>query len=167
MSQAKRLTLVRHAKSDWADPTLDDFDRPLNARGTRDAPEMAARLVARKLVPTLILTSPALRALTTARVFARVLGCPARRFREVPEAYLASPEQLLEVVRGAGSAAHVMVFGHNPGISELAQRLATDQDTVDMPTCAVASYRAPVAHWKDLAFAGAERDYYDYPKNRP
>lgn len=166
MSNTKRLTLVRHAKSDWADPALDDFDRPLNARGARDAPEMAARLVARKLVPTLILTSPALRALTTARVFAGALGCPARRLRQVPEAYLASPEQLLEIVRGAGSAAHVMLVGHNPGIAELALRLATDQESIDMPTCAVASYRVPVAHWKDLAFGRAERDHYDYPKNR-
>lgn len=72
----KRLTLVRHAKSSWKDPSLDDFDRPLNQRGERDAPVMGRRLKARGARPSLILTSPAKRAKRTARLIAEAIGYP-------------------------------------------------------------------------------------------
>ena len=163
----KRLTLVRHAKSDWSDRSLDDFDRPLNARGERDAPEMAARLVAAGLVPTLMISSPARRALTTAQVFADAFGVPRSRIRQADEAYLASPGELLDLVRKrGGSARHVMVFGHNPGISGFGAWLAGDEPLGEVPTCAVASLQVPVSRWGDLEFGTAQRDFYDFPKSR-
>ena len=163
----RRLTLVRHAKSDWGDASLEDIERPLNARGERDAPDMADRLAAAGLRPTLMISSPAVRALATARVFAKVLGYPIRRIRQADEAYLASPEGLLQVVRGLGGrAAHVMVFGHNPGISGFAARLAGDDAPGDMPTCAVVSLLAGVSDWSELTFGAARRDFADFPKSR-
>lgn len=163
----KRLTLVRHAKSDWGDPSLEDFERPLNARGERDAPEMARRMVEAGLKPTLIVTSPAVRALATARIFARAFGCPARKIRHADEAYLASPGTLLEIVRRLGGRSrHVMLFGHNPGISQFATLLTGDDSLGDVPTAAVVSLAVDAKSWGDLQPGSAERVLYDYPKSR-
>lgn len=167
MAQAKRLTLVRHAKSDWGDPSLTDFDRPLNARGERDAPDMASRLVAAGLRPTLMIASPAARALATARVFARAFDYPETRIRLAQAAYLATPGELLEVVRDSGGrASHVMLFGHNPGISGFAAWLTGDDSLGEVPTCAVASLLVPARKWSELEFGRAARDFYDFPKSR-
>jgi phosphohistidine phosphatase len=161
----KRLTLVRHAKSDWNHPALADIDRPLNARGERDAPVMAARLADAGLVPTRILTSPALRALATARIFARALGYPAGRIRQVPAAYLASAAMLLDLVREfGGRARHVMLVGHNPGISALTSLLTGGDSPGEVPTCAVTSLLAPLRDWRELAPGRATLDLYDFPK---
>jgi len=163
----RRLTLVRHAKSDWSDASLTDFDRPLNARGERDAPEMARRLVEAGLRPTLMISSPAARALATARVFAEAFGYPGKRIRLAEAAYLATPGELLEVVRHSGGrATHVMLFGHNPGISGFGARLAGDDALGEVPTCAVASLRVPARKWKELELGTAQRDFYDFPKSR-
>ena len=163
----KRLTLVRHAKSDWGDPTLEDFERPLNARGERDAPEMARRCAAAGLKPTLIVTSPAVRALATAKAFAKALGYPARKIRHADEAYLATPGALLEVVRKLGGrSSHVMLFGHNPGISQFAALLADDDSLGELPTAAVVSLAVDVKSWSALEPGGAERVFRDYPKSR-
>lgn len=162
----RRLTLVRHAKSDWGDASLDDFDRPLNKRGQRDAPEMAQRLLAAGLVPTRIVTSPAVRALATARAFADAFGYPASRIVLADEAYLATPEQLLDVVRRhGGRARHLMLIAHNPGISSFGARLAGDDSPCEVPTCAVTSFLVPAAGWNELAFGSARRDFHDFPKS--
>ena len=87
-----RLTLLRHAKSSWEDDRLDDSDRPLNERGERDAPLMGRRLRARGARPTLILTSPAVRARRTAQIVAREIGYPAEFLQREEELYLASPD---------------------------------------------------------------------------
>jgi len=163
----KRLTLVRHAKSDWKHGLLADIDRPLNARGERDAPVMAARLAGAGLVPTRILTSPALRALTTARLFVCSMACPSRRISEVPEAYLASPAMLLDLVRRhGGRARHVMLFGHNPGISALTALLTGGDSPGEVPTCAVTSVLVPLRDWRELAPGSAALDFYDFPKKK-
>lgn len=162
----KRLTLVRHAKSDWSDRALDDFDRPLNERGRRDAPDMAMRARAAGLVPTLMISSPARRALETAHVFADALGYPRPRIRQPDEAYLASPGELLDLVRKrGGTARHLMLFGHNPGISAFGAWLAGDDSLGEVPTCAVTSLLVPVKRWNELEFGSARRDLYDFPKS--
>jgi len=167
VSRAKRLTLVRHAKSDWGDPALADFDRPLNARGERDAPDMANRLVEAGLRPTLMISSPAARAVATARVFAEAFGYPEKRIRPAQAAYLATPGELLEVVRHLGGrATHLMLFGHNPGISGFGAWLTGDDSPGEVPTCAVASLLIPVRKWSEIEFGRATRDFYDFPKSR-
>lgn len=127
---------------------------------------MAAYLVAAKLAPALVITSPATRALATARIFASVLGYAADRIREAEDAYLASPTELLDLVhRLGGRSRHVMLFGHNPGISRFAGLLAGDDSPGDMPTCAVISLVAQLRDWLELQRGQAVLDFYQSPKN--
>jgi phosphohistidine phosphatase len=145
---------------------MTDADRPLDSRGEDDARDMAASLVAARLVPTLMITSPAVRARATARIFADAFGCAADRIRLAPEAYLAPASELLDLVRRLGGRArHVMLFGHNPGISHFAAWLAKEPVPGDLPTCAAVSLLAPLENWGDLRMGQATRDFYDFPKN--
>ena len=164
----KRLTLVRHAKSDWSLPGQVDWDRPLNKRGQRDAPEMARRLRSRKLKPDLMISSPAVRALSTASVMARELKVAATQLRQDERLYLASPPDLLAVVRElGGDAKHLMVFGHNPGITEFANQLSTGERIDNLPTCGVFTALFEVADWGDLGWQSGQEAEFDYPKNLP
>ena len=164
----KRLTLVRHAKSDWSLPGQNDWDRPLNKRGQRDAPEMARRLRSRRLKPDLILSSPAVRALTTATVMARELKVPAAHVQQDERLYLASPSDLLAVIRElGGEAKHVMVFGHNPGMTECANQLSAGDHIDNLPTCGVFTAQFDIAAWSELDLNGGQDAEFDYPKNHP
>ena len=162
----KRLTLVRHAKSDWSLPGQADWDRALNKRGQRDAPEMARRLRARKLKPDLILASPAVRALMTASIMARELKVPAGHVRQDERLYLAAPADLLAVIHELGGPAkHLMVFGHNPGITDFANRLSAGDRIDNMPTCAVFTATFDLDDWSALDWESGQDAVFDYPKN--
>jgi phosphohistidine phosphatase len=162
----KRLTLVRHAKSDWSLPGQNDWDRPLNKRGQRDAPEMARRLRSRRLRPDLILSSPAVRALTTATVMARELKVPAALVLQDERLYLASPPDLLSAIRElGGDARHLMVFGHNPGLTECANRLSAGDQIDNLPTCGVFTAQFEIATWGELDWHSGSGAEFDYPKN--
>ncbi|MGP3536371.1 SixA phosphatase family protein [Microbacterium sp. RD1] len=139
-----QLALARHAKSDWADSSVDDHDRPLNARGRRDAPEVARRVMRSGVRPELLLTSTALRARTTAELFAEVFGAEVT---EHPELYLADPPTLLRVARESG-AAEVLVVAHDPGMSALVSELAGRE--VTMPTATVAVFTWNDGGWDDV-----------------
>jgi phosphohistidine phosphatase len=161
----RRLTLVRHAKSDWSLPGQQDWDRALNRRGQRDAPEMARRLRGRRLKPDRILTSPAVRAVTTATILARELKVDARRIAQDERLYLASAPVMLAVVRElGGDAAHLMVFGHNPGITEFANRLSAGDQIDNLPTCGVFTATFDVGNWDTLEWGCGEDAEFDYPK---
>jgi len=142
-----RLALVRHAKSDWGDPALDDHDRPLNDRGMRDAPRMARQLAEAGFRTDLILSSTALRARTTAEAFAAELGAGVSLD---PELY-GAPARVLLAAAAATRAPAVMVVAHDPGMSVLAAHL-TDDAIGHMPTCAVATFTWEVDDW-DVASA--------------
>lgn len=145
---------------------MTDADRPLDSRGEDEARNMAASLVAARLVPTLMITSPAIRARATARLFAEAFGGHTDRVRVAPEAYLAPASELLDLLRRLGGRArHVMLFGHNPGISHFAALLTKDPIPGDLPTCAAVSLLAPVVNWCDLKMGPTTRDFYDFPKN--
>lgn len=162
----KQLTLVRHAKSDWSLPGQQDWDRPLNKRGQRDAPEMARRLRARKLKPDLVLSSPAVRALSTAAIMARELKVPATQVRQDERLYLASPADMLAVIRELGGAAsHLMVFGHNPGITEFANRLSAGDHIDNLPTSGVFTATFDIDDWAALDWESGQDAEFDYPKN--
>jgi phosphohistidine phosphatase len=164
----KRLTIVRHAKSDWSLPGQEDWDRPLNRRGQRDAPEMARRLRSRRLKPELMLSSPAVRALTTATVMARELKVPAAHVIQDERLYLASPVDLLTVIRErGGTAKHVMVFGHNPGLTEFANRLSAGDQIDNLPTCGVFTATFDLGAWSELDWGSGRDAEFDYPKNHP
>ena len=135
------LALVRHAKSDWGDPSLDDHDRPLNDRGRRDAPVMAQRLADSGFEVDVILSSTAMRARTTAGYFGRALGLQVR----LDEALYGAPAStLLQAAVDSGASA-VMVVAHDPGMSALAERLSGEID--HMPTCAVATFTWDTDDW--------------------
>ncbi len=153
-----RLALVRHAKSEWGNPGLDDHDRPLNDRGRRDAPRMAARLAATGFRPDVILSSTAVRARTTAEAFAAELGVAVSLD---PELY-GAPAKTLLAAAAATRAATVMVVAHDPGMSSLAASLS-DDDIDHMPTCAVATFLWAEDDW-DVASAVAPANWtFDAP----
>ena len=137
-----RLVLVRHAKSDWGDPSLDDHDRPLNARGMRDAPRMARTLAATDFRPQMILSSTALRAWTTAEAFAAEFGVAVD---PDPELYGAPGSTLLAKAAASG-AGRVIVVAHDPGMTVLAGRLSGGE-IAHMPTCAVAAFTWDEDDW--------------------
>jgi phosphohistidine phosphatase len=162
----RRLTLVRHAKADTPLPGQQDWDRVLDRRGQQDAPEMARRLRARKLKPDLILSSPAVRALSTASIMARELKVHADRIAQDERLYLADPKRIVEVVRElGGTARHVMVFAHNPGITDCANRLSAGEHIDTLPTCGVFTACFTVNDWSQLDWVSGLEAEFDYPRN--
>lgn len=163
----KRLIIVRHAKAEKAGSHGDDFDRPLARRGEEDAVEMGRRLARRELHPAEIVTSPAPRALQTAKLIARELDFPWRDIRTLKAAYLAGASALLDLVRELDDRAEsALLVGHNPGISELAQALARNFSQ-DVPTGAVVAVDLPADTWSGVRRGSGSLLLYDYPKNRP
>jgi phosphohistidine phosphatase len=153
----KRLTLMRHANAQWKDPQISDFDRPLNRRGTSEAEAMSRRLMELKLIPTVLLTSSARRAWQTADIVARELGMSARSMRSDESLYLAPVADILKVIQTIGPRIpHLMIIGHNPGITEVANLLAPAART-DLATGAMCSLTFDTRIWADVA-AGNLRD---------
>jgi phosphohistidine phosphatase len=164
----KELTLIRHAKSDWADAGLDDHDRPLNDRGLRDAPRMGRELAGRGLRPGAIVSSTALRAHTTAGIIAAELGYPEGAIVRDATLYLARPDEILRVVQGLDEGvSSAVLFGHNPGMHEAAYLLLRPSDAEklqDFPTCAVARIRLPDDLWGTVGPARGELIDFLIPK---
>ena len=161
-----RLTLLRHAKTEAQRSGQEDWDRMLEPRGQRDAPEMARRLRERKLKPDLVIASPAVRALTTAQIFARELHLPASKLRQDERLYLASPKVLKEVIRElGGTTPHLMIVGHNPGLTEFADRVSADREIDNMPTCAIYTLEFEIKDWSELEWDSGVNAELDYPKN--
>jgi len=159
----RTLYITRHAKSSWNDPRIDDFDRVLNERGQRDAPFMAKTFGARGEGVDLLVSSPAARAKTTATFFHDMSGLELPPIQEIPAIYLASLHTLLSVVnRLPDSAARIMLFGHNPGLSELTAYL-TNSAIGELPTCATVRIDLPVDHWSEVSGGLGDLIWYDYP----
>lgn len=162
----KTLTIIRHAKSSWEQENLSDFERPLNERGRRDAPVMAARLKQAVGQPALIVSSPALRAITTARVFADVLGISTDSIQLQAKIYEASVGTLMQIIHDFDDhCPHIAIFGHNPGFSELSQRLA-HCDFDELPTCGIAHISLPAKHWRDVSAGSGSLLYRSWPKDK-
>ena len=147
MSTDKRLTLIRHANAEQ-DADVRDFERPLSKRGLAEAQEVARRFQERGFKPDLILLSAAVRTRETAETFARELGVPARLLQADDSLYLADGEHILSIIRGIGPrVSHLMVIGHNPGISAAAISLAPEAVTSDLPTCGTLTMIVNCATW--------------------
>ena len=163
----KNLTLLRHAKSSWSDASLADFDRPLNRRGERNAPDMGDRIAAAGIRPSMIISSPAARAITTARIVARQIGYPAEFLQRDERLYLATLATLLDFVGEQESKVNnLMLVGHNPGLTEFANYLVPGL-TDNVPTCGVVSVNVDADDWNLGAARGIELEIYDYPKRLP
>lgn len=161
----KKLLLVRHAKSSWNEPSQSDFDRPLNDRGHKDAPRMAKRLLKENISIDAFVSSPAVRALTTAEYFAEAYDVKKKKVIQEPSLYLAEPKVFFNIISKLDDDYKtVAIFSHNPGISEFVNQLGVAR-VDDMPTCAIFGVQADVKSWKD--FESAEKKFwlFDYPKN--
>jgi len=147
----KRLTLMRHGNAQWKDPQISDFDRPLNRRGNSEAEAMGRRLLELQLVPSILVASTARRAEQSAAIVARELGVSARNIRAEESLYLAPPQDILRIVQSTGPRIpHLMVVGHNPGISELAQLLAPNRNIGELATAAVCSFTFDTRSWTGI-----------------
>jgi phosphohistidine phosphatase len=161
----KTLWLIRHAKSSWNLPELHDSLRPLNERGYRDAHEMASRLNKSDAKPDLIISSFAVRAYSTAVIFARELGYDTGKILLTDRLYETSAQEYFKFVIGLPeSAGNVAVFGHNPSIS-LAVNLLSDTEAFDMPTCCIAELKFKVTRWDQCDTTSGKLEMLDYPKN--
>lgn len=163
--KVKSLLVVRHAKSSWEWDDLNDFERPLNERGKRDAPQMARRLEASGAVPDLLIASPAKRAKRTAVLFAREWGISEEDILYKTELYHAPADVFRDIVRKIDDRFPlVALFSHNPGITAFVNELT--QVKVDhMPTCGIYAVKIQTEKWSDFLEAKKEFWFFDYPKN--
>jgi phosphohistidine phosphatase len=164
----KTLYIIRHAKSSWNDPALDDFDRPLNERGKRDAPRMGKRLKEKDIYPDLMLSSPAKRAFSTARRIGKVLKYAKDNIKTDRRLYHADEEIILDVIQNVKDKHQtIMVFGHNPGLTEFVNTLQQEQlDIENIPTCGIVAFQLDVDSWKDVNWGKGRILFFDYPKSR-
>lgn len=161
----KQLIIIRHAKSDWGSPSLTDFNRPLNRRGNANAPEMANRMVNQNIVPQLIVSSPAIRALTTAKYFANAWQIDAGNIQLEPTIYEANVRSLLKVVNSLPNNVNkIALFGHNPGLTDFANYLC-NANVYNMPTCSVVIIDFPFNNWDEISAETGKLALFDYPKN--
>ena len=160
----KILYLIRHAKSSWDSPTQNDFDRPLNARGVKDAPVMARRMLDRKVKIDAFISSPAMRAKQTCFAFMDVFERDASQIQLQSQLYLAEPEVLAQAIAAIpATVSSAAVFSHNNGLTDYANTLSNA--TVDnMPTCSIFAVKADIDDWKDFAKVKKEFLFFDYPK---
>jgi phosphohistidine phosphatase len=163
----KRLTLVRHAKSSWKNAALADVDRPLNGRGKLDAPRMGAFLAVQGIRPDIILSSAARRARKTARLLATAIPGASERILFDPALYEASAAVLLERVRTLDEAwQHVMLVGHNPGLTDFANQL-TASGVDNIPTCGVLVADLAIDSWGEAGAGCGSVFLYVVPKELP
>ena len=160
----KKLFIIRHAKSSWDHPRLRDRDRPLNSRGQNDAPRMA-KLFKREVgsVDQLI-SSPAVRALTTCKIFSRELSIPEDSILVQESIYGASTSSLLDLINNFNEAwSSVCIFGHNPTFTYLAEELA-NINIGNLPTCGIVGIEFGVEDWAAISFGSGSEFLFEYPK---
>lgn len=162
------LYMIRHAKSSWEDPYQADFDRPLNKRGKQDAPRMGKRLKEREIHADLMLSSPAERALSTCKIIAEVIGYKQEKISTDRKLFHANDDQILSLIHKLNDKHDkVMIFAHNPGLTDFVNRLGGESVAIDnFPTCGVVAFKLPVESWKELGWEKGEMEFYDYPKSK-
>jgi phosphohistidine phosphatase len=137
---SRRLTLLRHGKAEAIDAYPEDYERPLTHRGSIEAEEMGSRLVKRNLIPDLILVSPAERAWATAEIIATACELDPKQVQCARELYLATPERTWQLLaRRPASLNHILICGHNPGLSQLACRFGPKPERRELPTAGIAT----------------------------
>lgn len=161
----KTLYLLRHAKSSWDFEDLSDHDRPLNKRGRQDAPLMGRELMSREIEPDLIVSSSAVRALTTAALVAKELEYPTETI-EINEAiYGASKEELCGIIQATSDDVNKLILvGHNPTITDVANLLSPEH-VASIPTTGVVCLTFDCSHWEEIEKENATLHFFDFPKN--
>ncbi len=162
---AKRLIIVRHAKSDWTNTTLTDFERVLNPRGNANAPEMSLRLKNKGITAQLIVSSTAKRALKTATYFAETWQMPVTAIQKEITIYEANVNALLKIVTQLNPKYNVVaLFGHNPGLTDFCNYLSPNC-IYNLPTCGIAIFDFETADWNHIRQNTGKLIGLDYPKN--
>ena len=160
----KNLFLTRHAKSSWNNPGLADIDRPLNERGKKAAPFMGKLIVDKGEKPELLISSPANRALSTAKAFGEVMGLVENDIIVNRAIYGAGAQQLLELVQNQDDLhKSIMLFGHNPTFTSFVNML-TGSNIMNVVTCGVVRIDFEYSSWIDIDFGSGRLVYYEYPK---
>lgn len=170
--KTRQILVMRHAKSDWSSPNIQDFDRPLAPRGRRAAAAMGLYLLDEALVPDLVLCSAARRAVDTWAVIARVSGMspPVQTERDL---YLAGADALFERLRALHDAVTCpLLIGHAPGFDAFARDLAGNRRSADwrrmadkFPTAGLAVLDVAAAHWRDVSDGAANLERFVAPKD--
>ena len=160
----KTIYLVRHAKSSWKYPDLDDFERPLNKRGRKNAPFMGKVLKKLKVASDLVLSSPANRAAMTARIIAASINYPLENIRYNEAIYEFSESALIHLVKRIDDAVNkAMVVGHNPAINGMANYIA-DQSISNIPTCGVFCVELDISSWTKISEYCGKLKFFEFPK---
>ena len=160
----KYLFLTRHAKSSWSNPGLADIDRPLNERGKKAAPFMGKLIVDKGEKPELLISSPAYRALSTAKAFGEVMGLVENDIIIDRTIYGAGAQQLLDLVQIQDDLhKSIMLFGHNPTFTSFVNML-TGSNIMNVVTCGVVRIDFEYSSWTDIDFGSGRLVYYEYPK---
>ncbi|MEP7257148.1 MAG: histidine phosphatase family protein [Flavitalea sp.] len=163
----KTILLIRHAKSSWSNFSINDSERPLNERGKKNAPQMAKRLLKKKIAIDAFLSSPASRALTTAQLFAKEYGYSAKNIIVMPELYMAGHAAFITAISSAPEEAKtIAVFSHNYGITEFANSLGVARID-NMPTCSIFAFTAAIDSWQDFNNSVKTFAFFDSPKAVP
>jgi phosphohistidine phosphatase len=161
----KYLLLMRHAKSSWAEAGQPDFDRPLNDRGLRDAPEMGKRIAAHKFQPELMMASPAKRTTKTAKEVAKQIGYKESLIEFERVMYDAHTDEIIYLLRNLDDELkRVMMVGHNPTFTGLVGIL-TQSLIENMPTAGVALISFDISSWHQVAPRTGKLEWFDFPKN--
>lgn len=156
------LYLLRHAKSSWRDLAIDDFDRPLNNRGLKDAPLMGQMLSKKNIIVDTVISSPAKRAIDTARIITNNLGYTKNIILD-KNIYDASLSTLLSTIRNFDdNLKKIMLIGHNPGLTNLSNYL-TKYFIENIPTCGVVALEFDKS-WKDINPKDGNIIFFEYPK---
>ena len=162
----KTLYVIRHAKSSWDDTALPDFDRKLNERGKRDAPRMGKRLKEKEIYPDLVISSPAKRAISTAKRVTGALGYPKKNIKTDHQLYHANEDKILTVINSINDKHDtVFLFGHNPGLTDFVNTIMEIEVNIDnVPTCGIVAIKFRADSWKDISWASGKLIFFDYPK---
>jgi len=160
----KTLYLVRHAKSSWKYPNLDDFERPLNKRGRKSAPFMGTILKKLKAAPDVILSSPANRAAITARIIADKIGYPLGKIHYSESIYEFSANALIDVIGHLGDDVNkAMLVGHNPALTDLANYIG-DKPISNIPTSGVFCADLNITSWAKISDHCGKLKFFEFPK---
>ncbi|MBS1735553.1 MAG: histidine phosphatase family protein [Bacteroidetes bacterium] len=160
----KTLIVIRHAKSSWAQPGVHDFDRPLNERGNIDAPKMTTILAKKELKIDILITSPAKRAMATAKIFLEELGLPRDKLIEIPALYLAPVKTFYREVASFKDDWEVaLLFSHNPGVTDFVNSFDC-MPIYNMPTCGMYGVQIAIDSWENFEIGKKHFLFFEFPK---
>lgn len=159
----KNLYLIRHAKSDWSDESISDFERGLNKRGKKAIITMANALKEKKVMPDLILSSSAKRARLTAKGLAKEIGYTGK-IKYCDALYMADPLDVVSMIKEIKDKYDdVCIVGHNPETTELAEMMLDDYID-NVPTLGIVALELPIKHWQTFKPEKVKLNFFIYPK---